>query len=383
MLRERIEQGKIYFRNSEKNVKIEEVLEYLNSKADSEIRFQTTGDMQKAEYAVLIIGEGEAGKLPSIEETRKLLYMQQCIVLVKKVLFDNYEKYRKEQKNGKVSDNPAYQVIRIFNEDLKNRRWIYTYTFENEISIIIGKIILSEYFSINFSKSKVNAKTGECFENILTFKNTGYTRLEGYYIDGLFIHNTGKHRPRLESFDPVIGTVWPHKEIQMKMNFQAPDIAGSFIFYLIIKKRGRILKMDDSIRKFILHVTSAYDTVSYDAVLLEESPPNGILYTDKMDFLKNWKLKNISGENWKKIIFKIRYEHLTHYFCKERRKIIYDVPDGSEFTISGKFYTPDIPGKYTAFGQLLREDGTEITTDGPLCCSVVTQYERQSQFEII
>ena len=133
MLRERIEQGKIYFRNSEKNVKIEEVLEYLNSKADSEIRFQTTGDMQKAEYAVLIIGEGEAGKLPSIEETRKLLYMQQCIVLVKKVLFDNYEKYRKEQKNGKVSDNPAYQVIRIFNEDLKNRRWIYTYTFENEI----------------------------------------------------------------------------------------------------------------------------------------------------------------------------------------------------------------------------------------------------------
>lgn len=376
-------QGKIYARSSENKVKIEKILEYLNSKADSEMRFQQTDDMQEAEYAVLIIGDGDSKKLPSAKESRKLLDMQRCIVLVKKMLFDKYEKYRKECKKGVISTNPIYQVIRSFNEDQKNRRWIYTYKDINEISNIIGKIVLSEYFSINFRKSKVHVKPGEYFENILIFRNTGHVRLEGYYIDGLFIHNTGKHRPRLENFNPVIETVHPHKEIQMKMAFQAPDIAGSFIFYLIIKKRNRILKMDDSIRKFILHVTSADDVVSYDAVLLDESPPNGILYTDKKDFVKKWTLKNISGENWKKVIFKVKYEHLTHYFCKERKKVLYDVLDGSEFTISAQFYPPDIPGKYTAFWQLQREDGTEIMTDGPLCCSVVTQYEKQSSFEVV
>lgn len=364
-------------------MRIKEICEYLNLRSDSEISFQKTDDTKEAEFSVLIIGNGNDRELPSVEESETLLRMQQCIFLVKKTLFDDYETYRKGQRKGEISSKSAYQIIRIFNENWENRRWIYTYTSVNEIGSIIGNVILSEYFSLNLSKSKVDVKIGEYFDNILTIKNTGYISLKEYYIDGLFIHNTGKHRPKLKNFNPVIKTVYPHKEIQVKMNFQAPDIAGSFIFYFIIKKRGRILKMEDSIREFIFHVTSEDDIESYDAVLLEESPPNGILFTDKKDFVKIWRLRNVSGENLKKVIFKVKFESLTHYFCKERKKIYENVPAGSEFTISAKFYSPDIPGKYTVYYQLLREDGTEIITDGPICCSVVSQYERQSQFEII
>jgi hypothetical protein len=348
-------------------------------RSDSEIRFQKTSLIQEAEYAVLIIGKGNAEKLPSVEESEQLLTMQQCIFLVEKVLFEEYESYRKKEAGP---SSPVYRVIRFFNENRENRRWIYTYTPAGEISSMIGKIILSEYFSINFSKAKVHVKPGECFENTVTFKNTGYTRLNGYFIDGLFIHNTGKHRPRLENFNPIIKATKPHEEMHIKMDFKAPDIAGSFAFYLIVKKRGLILNMDDAVRKFVLHVASE-DEPSYDAVLLEESPPNGILFTDKKDFIKTWRLRNTSGENWRKILFKVKFESATHYFCKERKKVYYDIPDGSEFTISANLYSPDIPGKYTVYYQLLREDRTEIVTDGPICCSVVTQYERQSQFEVI
>lgn len=361
-------------------MRIEEILEYLNLRSDSEIRFQETPRIQEAEYAVLIVGKGNEEKSPSVEESKTLLSMQHCIFLVEKVLFEDYETYGKKEE---ISDNPAYRVIRFFNENQENRRWIYTYTAANKISSIIGKIILSEYFSIDFSRAEVNVKPGEYFENTLTFKNTGYTRLNGYFIGGLFIHNTGKHRPRLENFDPIIKMTYPHDEIQMNMNFQAPDITGSFAFYVIIRKSGLILNMEDSIRKFILHVASEDNAASCDALLLEESPPNGILFTDKKDFIKTWRLRNTSGENWRKIIFKVKFESVTHYFCKERKKVYYDVPNGSEFTISAKLYSPDIPGKYTVYYQLLREDGTEIITDGPICCSVVTQYERQSRFEII
>lgn len=379
MFSEQKSRGKIYFRSSEPQIRIEEILEYLNLRSDSEIRFQKTSLIQEAEYAVLIIGKGNAEKLPSVEESEQLLTMQQCIFLVEKVLFEEYESYRKKEAGP---GSPVYRVIRFFNENRENRRWIYTYTSAGEISSMIGKIILSEYFSINFSKAKVHVKPGECFENTVTFKNTGYTRLNGYFIDGLFIHNTGKHRPRLENFNPIIKATKPHEEIHIKMDFKAPDIAGSFAFYLIVKKRGLILNMDDAVRKFVLHVASE-DEPSYDAVLLEESPPNGILFTDKKDFIKTWRLRNTSGENWRKILFKVKFESATHYFCKERKKVYYDIPDGSEFTISANLYSPDIPGKYTVYYQLLREDRTEIITDGPICCSVVTQYERQSQFEVI
>lgn len=47
-----------------------------------------------------------------------------------------------------------------------------------------------------------------------------------------------------------------------------------------------------------------------------------------------------------------------------------------------KFPPPDIPGKYTYLFQLYREDGTEIITDSPLSCSVITQYETLSEFEV-
>lgn len=383
MLREQIEQGKIYFKNCTENLKTEDILEYLNSKSDSDICFGKTDNINEAEYGILIIEEEKAGSIFLVEECAKLLTMQKCIVLVRDILFENYELYKKEPQDKMFSIHPAYQVISLFNENQNNRRWIYTYSSIKEISSIIGKIVLSEYFSLEFVRSDIKIEPKEYFENTLVLTNTGYVKLEGYYIDGFFIHNTGKHRPKLEIVNPVISTVYPHKEVQMKMNFQAPDIAGSFVMYLVIKKKGRILKMDDSIREFFIHVTTEDRYAPYDAILLEEDPPNGKLYTDKYDFKKTWKLKNVSGKDWKKVIFKVKYEHLTHYFCKERKKVYYNIPNGGEVIVSAKFHPPDIPGKYTAFWHLQKEDGTEISTDGPLCCSVVTQYETQSQFEII
>lgn len=75
------------------------------------------------------------------------------------------------------------------------------------------------------------------------------------------------------------------------MDFKAPDIAGTFIFYIIVKKQGRILKMEDSIRSFTIHVRSFNESGLYDAVLLEEHPGNGKLYTKKDDFKKIWRLR--------------------------------------------------------------------------------------------
>ncbi len=275
-----------------------------------------------------------------------------------------------------------YQIIQIFNDNRRKRRWIYTYLSADEVNNIIKTVILAEYFDVAFLESHIEVKPGEHFQNMLIFRNKGYIKLQEYYIDGFFSHKAGKHRPKLQKYNPIIKTVNPDEEESIAMEFQAPDIAGSFIFYVIIKKTGRLLKMEDSIKSFVMHVTSISEAGEYDAVLLKEYPENGKLYTNKIDFKKTWRLKNVSGENWRRVIFKVKYEHLTHYFCMERKKLYCNILNGAEFEIEAYFHPPDIPGKYTVFWQLLKEDGTEIITDGPLCCSVVTQYETQPEFEV-
>lgn len=57
MLREQIEQGKIYFKNCTENLKTEDILEYLNSKSDSDICFGKTDNINKAEYGILICND--------------------------------------------------------------------------------------------------------------------------------------------------------------------------------------------------------------------------------------------------------------------------------------------------------------------------------------
>ena len=76
MLREQIEQGKIYFKNCTENLKTEDILEYLNSRSDSDICFGKTDDIKKAEYGILIIEEEKAGSILFVEECAKLLTMQ-------------------------------------------------------------------------------------------------------------------------------------------------------------------------------------------------------------------------------------------------------------------------------------------------------------------
>lgn len=362
-------------------MQVEQVLRYLNNIQDSKLCFEETKNVKDAEYTLLLIGENYDYQWSMIKECKNLLdEPTQLIILVEKSLFESYERCRKATENN--LDKLEYQIIQIFNENREKRKWIYTYFSTTEVNNIIRTVILAEYFNVTFLEPYIDVKIGECFQNTLTFRNKGYIKLQGYYIDGFFSHKAGKHRPRLQVFDTAINTVYPGEEKSIAMKFQAPDIAGSFIFYVIIKKMGRLLKMEDSIKSFIIHVTSEWESRRYDAVLLNEFPENGKLYTDKIDFEKTWKLKNVSGENWKKIVFRIKYEHLTHYFCKERRKIYFNILNGEEFEIKAKFHPPDIPGKYTVFWQLLKEDGTEIITDGPLCCSVVTQYETQSLFEV-
>lgn len=373
--------GKIYFQNYEENVQTEQILRYLNNKQDSRICFEETNNVKDAEYALLLIGENFNYQWSMVETCKDLLKEQaQLIVLVKKSLFEAYERYKRASKDN--FDKLEYQIIQIFNENKEKRRWIYAYVCPNEINNIIGKVILAEYFNVTFLEPCIEVNQGEDFQNILVFQNKGYVKLEEYYIDGFFSHKTGKHRPKLQEFSPIIKTVNPDEKASIAMKFQAPDIAGSFIFYIIIKKADRLLKMEDSIRSFILHVKSKHQAKGFDAVLLKEYPENGKLYTNKIDFEKTWRLKNVSGVDWEKVIFKVKYEHLTHYFCKERKKIYSNILNGDEFEVKAKFHPPDIPGKYTVFWQLMKEDGTEIITDGPLCCSVVTQYETQSLFEV-
>ncbi len=376
-------QEQIYFLNCEEELQTERVLNYLNYERRPLVHFTQVDDIKTAKYVLLTIGRKCMDNISAAAECQAMLCGKaHIIILVRQDIFESYEKYCRSPQAEETSESYAYQMIQVFNESKDKRKWIYTYSSVEEIVNIVGNIILAEYFEIDFVKPIVTMKPNEYFQNTLIFRNEGYVELTGYYIDGFFIHNVGKHRPKLRNFNPVMKKADPFEELHINMDFKAPDIAGSFIFYIIVKKMGRILKMEDSIRSFTIHVRSFNESGLYDAVLLEEHPGNGKLYTQKDDFKKIWRLKNVSGEDWKKVVFKVRYEHLTHYFCKERKKVLGPIPNGSEFTLDAMFHPPDIPGKYTAFWQLLRADGTEIIIDGPLCCSVVTQYETQSLFEV-
>lgn len=373
---------KIYCMNCESAFHIESLLNYLNTHKDSLSLFEQAENFHSADYALFVIGEDPIDNL-AVAESRTIIESPlNTIILVKKNLFEQYESQRKSVQNQKNFSSNAFQLIRLFNENRLKRKWIYTYAEISEIIPVVGNIILSEYFEAAFANPIIKARPGEHFQNNLLLQNNGHIKLRGYYIDSFYGLRGGKYRPRLKKCLPVIGEILPQERIFIPLDFQAPDFAGAFISYIIIKKEGLLLKMEDSIRSFVLHVREEASPSACDAVLLEEYPENGKLYTEKTDFEKVWRLKNISNENWRKIICKVKYESVTHYFCKERKKVITDIPNGSEFTVRVKFHPPDIPGKYIALFQLFRENRTEIITDAPLSCSVITQYETLSEFEV-
>lgn len=373
---------KIYCMNYERAFPVENLLNYLNTHKDSRFSFEQTEDFRSADYALFVIGETSVDNLTIAEGKAIIDSPLNTIVLVKRNLFEQYEFQRRSVRSQNGFSSTALQLIQLFNENSPKRKWIYTYARIEEIIPIVGNIILSEYFEASFTNPVIQAHPGEQFQNSLLLQNKGHIKLHGYYIDSFYGLKGGKFRPRLINSLPVVGEILPQEHIAIPLDFYAPDFAGAFIFYIMIKKEGLLLKMDDSIKSFVLHVSNKALPGACDAVLLEEAPENGKLYTEKRDFEKVWRLKNVSNETWRKIIFKVKYESVTHYFCKERKKIITDIPNGSEFKVRAKFHPPDIPRKYTALFQLYRENGTEIITDSPLTCSVITQYETLSEFEV-
>lgn len=248
--------GQVYFLNYEINIQTQEIVDFLNERQNSNVHFSEVEDVVNAEYAILLIGNDIKETLPPVKECEALLEQQaHIIILVNKELFESYEQCRKVPKDADIN-RPIYKIIQMFNEDNRRRRWIYAYQSIKEINNIIGTVILSEYYDVIFLKQIVEVRPGDCFQNFLLFRNKGYVELKDYYIDGFFSHKAGKHRPILKDFNPLLQKVLPDKETYIPFEFLAPDIAGTFIFYAIISKPGRKLKMEDCTISFVIHVTN-------------------------------------------------------------------------------------------------------------------------------
>lgn len=372
---------KICFFNYEERVREEYIVACLNEQSPG-LCFKKIKDKDEADYVILIIGTETAG-LPSLTEQDSFFLpeLAETIVLVKKDVFHRYECEKRNAGSSGAAEQAGYHLIQMFDSEQK-RKWIYTYLTENDVLEIVKAVLMSDSFTFTFDKQYIETEPEKPFQNMLLFRNNGHVNLEGYHIEGFYNHKMGKHRPKLLNFQPEIETVFPKDVLPIEMDFTAPDIAGSFIFYAVLKKQGGILKTEDTVASFVIHTAGGEKEKTCEAALLKESPENGKLFTDKANFTKKWTLKNNSGRDWPKVIFREKYDHFTHHFCREKEKVYTDILQGEVFELEANFYSPDISGNYTSYWHLLHEDGTEISVNGPLCCSVVTQYEMNPVFKL-